>query len=75
MFKNKKMIQFGLWLYVSLAVIQFTIHFIKGYTGNELVISKTWETVLLDAPEGMLVILGAIALYQFTKKTPEKVSI
>ncbi|RAN86254.1 hypothetical protein B5P41_30340 [Bacillus sp. SRB_28] len=76
MFKDKKMIQFGLWLFVSLSVIQFTIGCVKGYykasTGNELLISETWKTVLLDAPEGILVILGAIALYQFTKKAPEK---
>ncbi|PEP35943.1 hypothetical protein CN565_28840, partial [Bacillus pseudomycoides] len=34
----------------------------KSSTGNELLISGTWKTVLLDAPEGILVILGAIAL-------------
>ncbi len=76
MFKDKKMIRFGLWLFVSLSVIQFTIGCVKSYykasTGNELLISETWKTVLLDAPEGILVILGAIALYQFTKKEPEK---
>ena len=71
MFKDKKMIRFGLWLFVSLSVIRFIIGYIKGYykvsTGNELLISETWKTVLLDVPEGILVILGAIALYQFTK--------
>ncbi|ENQ3080547.1 TPA: DUF3937 family protein [Bacillus pseudomycoides] len=76
MFKNKKIIRLGLWLFVSLSVIQFTIGYLKGYykfsTGNELLISETWTTVLLDVPENTLVILGAIALYQFTKKTPEK---
>ncbi|MGG3529101.1 DUF3937 family protein [Bacillus pseudomycoides] len=76
MFKDKKMIRFGLWLFVSLSVIKFTIGYIKGYykasTGNELLISETWKTVLLDVPEGILVILGAIVLYQFTKKTSEK---
>ena len=76
MFKDKKMIRFGLWLFVSLSVIQFTIGCVKSYykasTGNELLISETWKTVLLDAPEGILVILGAIALYQFRKKEPEK---
>lgn len=76
MFKDKKMIRFGLWLFVFLSVIKFTIGYIKGYyrssTGSELLISETWKTVLLDVPEGILVILGAIALYQFTKKTPEK---
>ncbi|PED81187.1 hypothetical protein CON65_18665, partial [Bacillus pseudomycoides] len=58
MFKGKKMIRFGLWLFVSLSVIQFTIGYIEGYykasTGNELLISETWKTVLLD-----LAILGA----------------
>ncbi|MES5949621.1 DUF3937 family protein [Bacillus cereus group sp. MG6] len=76
MFKDKKMIRFGLWLFVSLSVIKFTIGCVQGYyrssTGNELLISETWKTVLLDAPEGILVILGAIALYQFSKKAPEK---
>ncbi|WP_257143669.1 DUF3937 family protein [Bacillus toyonensis] len=65
-----------MWLFVSLSVIQFTIGYIKGYykasTGNELLISETWKTVLLDVPEGILVILGVIALYQFTKKIPGK---
>ncbi|QWH64030.1 DUF3937 domain-containing protein (plasmid) [Bacillus mycoides] len=74
MFKNKKMIRFGLWLYVCLCVVQFTIGYIKAYftsyTGNELVISGTWKTILIDAPEGILVILGAFALYEFTKKEP-----
>ncbi|HHT7240257.1 MULTISPECIES: DUF3937 family protein [Bacillus] len=76
MFKNKKGIRLGLWLFVSLSVIQFTIGYIEVYykdsTGNELLISETWKTVLLDVPEGILVILGAIALYQFTKKIPGK---
>ncbi|CUB14048.1 hypothetical protein BN2127_JRS1_05098 [Bacillus cereus] len=76
MFKDKKMIRFGLWLFAFLSVIQFTIGYIKGYyrffTGNELLISETWKTVLLDVPKGVLVILGAIALYQFTKKESEK---
>ena len=76
MFKNKKGIRLGLWLFVSLSVIQFTIGYIEGYykasTGNELLISETWKTVLLDVPEGILVILGVIALYQFTKKIPGK---
>ncbi|EEM02004.1 MULTISPECIES: DUF3937 family protein [Bacillus] len=76
MFTNKKGIRIGLGLFIFLSVIQFTISYIKAYykssTGNELLISGTWKTVLLDAPEGILVILGAIALYQFTKKSPEK---
>lgn len=71
MFTDKKIIRFGLWLYISLAVIEATIGYIRGFTGNKLFFSKTWETVLLDVPEGILVILGAIALYQLTKKTPE----
>ncbi|PHG32185.1 hypothetical protein COI43_11975, partial [Bacillus pseudomycoides] len=52
--------------YLCTRTIQFTISYIKAYykssTGNELLISGTWKTVLLDAPEGILVILGAIAL-------------
>ncbi|PDY43410.1 DUF3937 family protein [Bacillus pseudomycoides] len=76
MFTNKKGLRIGLGLFFFLSVIQFTIGYIEGYykstTGNELLISETWKTVLLDAPEGILVILGAIALYQFTKKLPEK---
>ncbi|MDM5186019.1 DUF3937 family protein [Bacillus sp. DX4.1] len=72
MFTNKKGIRIGLGLYIFLSVIQFTIGYIEGYTGNALLISGTWQTVLLDAPEGILVILGAIALYQCTKKLPEK---
>ncbi|MGQ0440311.1 DUF3937 family protein, partial [Bacillus sp. B-TM1] len=34
--------------------------------------SETWRTILLDAPESILVILGAIALYDFTKETSPK---
>ncbi|EJV55942.1 DUF3937 family protein [Bacillus cereus] len=73
MFTNKKVIRIGLGLYIFLSVIQFTIGYIEGYTGNTLLISGTWQTVLLDVPEGILVILGAIALHQCTKKSPESV--
>ncbi|WP_242143367.1 MULTISPECIES: DUF3937 family protein [unclassified Bacillus cereus group] len=76
MLNNKKWIRFGLKLLVFLYGIQFFLGYIEGYyrstTGNELVIPEIWKTVLLDAPEGILVILGAIALYQFTKTKPEK---
>ncbi|WP_197239230.1 DUF3937 family protein, partial [Bacillus cereus] len=40
--------------------------------GIKWVISETWRTILLDAPESILVILGAIALYDFTKETSPK---
>ncbi|MCM3738445.1 DUF3937 family protein [Bacillus cytotoxicus] len=76
MFTNKKGIRIGLGLFIFLSAIQCTIGYIEGYykfyTGNELLISETWQTVLLEVPEGILVILGAIALYQFTKKLPGK---
>ncbi|PEC21581.1 hypothetical protein COM96_13625 [Bacillus cereus] len=76
MFKNKKLIRFGLTLLVCLYVIDFTISYFQVYlesaAGIKWVISETWRTVLLDAPEGILVILGAIALYDFTKETSPK---
>ncbi|WP_144507295.1 DUF3937 family protein [Bacillus mycoides] len=37
-----------------------------------MVISETRIAILLDSPENILVILGAIPLYQFTKKSTEK---
>ncbi|PHB61060.1 hypothetical protein COE90_29305, partial [Bacillus pseudomycoides] len=53
MFTNKKGLRIGLGLFFFLSVIQFTIGYIEGYykssTGNELLISGTWKTVLLDA--------------------------
>ena len=30
--------------------------------------SEIWKTILLDVPQGILVLLGAIALYDFTKR-------
>ncbi|MEN1938734.1 DUF3937 family protein [Paenibacillus sp. 102] len=76
MFTNKKRIRIGLWFFAFLYFIECTIGYIQGYyrssTGNELLISETWQTVLIDVPEDILVILGAITLYQFTKKSPEK---
>ncbi|PEQ02071.1 hypothetical protein CN587_23605 [Bacillus wiedmannii] len=76
MFKNKKLIRFGLTLLVCLFVIDFTIGYFQAYlesaAGIRWVVSETWRTILLDAPEGMLIILGAIALYDFTKETSPK---
>ncbi|MFB6648510.1 DUF3937 family protein [Bacillus toyonensis] len=76
MFKNKKLIRFGLTLLVCLFVIDFTISYFQAYlesaVGIKWVISETWRTILLDAPESILVILGAIALYDFTKETSPK---
>ncbi|MES9664017.1 hypothetical protein CN941_29615 [Bacillus cereus] len=76
MFTNKKVIRYGLWVFITLCIIEFTISCVQQYykstTGNELVISETWRAILLDAPENILVILGAISLYQFTKKSTEK---
>ncbi|MED0904333.1 DUF3937 family protein [Bacillus nitratireducens] len=76
MFTNKKLIRIGLTLLVCLFVIDFTISYFQTYlesaAGIKWVISETWKTILLDAPESILVILGAIALYDFTKETSKK---
>lgn len=75
MFTNKKLIRFGLTLLVCLWVIDFTISYFQTYlesAGIKWVVSETWRTILLDAPESILVILGAIALYDFTKKHRQK---
>ncbi|AUD23148.1 DUF3937 domain-containing protein [Bacillus sp. HBCD-sjtu] len=75
MFTNKKLIRFGLTLLVCLFVIDFTISYFQTYlesAGIKWVVSETWRTILLDAPESILVILGAIALYDFTKETSPK---
>ncbi|HDR3651391.1 DUF3937 family protein [Bacillus tropicus] len=76
MFTNKKLIRFGLTLLVCLFVIDFTISYFQTYlesaAGIKWVISETWRTILLDVPESILVILGAIALYDFTKETSPK---
>ncbi|HDR4903026.1 TPA: DUF3937 family protein [Bacillus cereus] len=76
MFTNKKLIRFGLTLLVCLFVIDFTIGYFQAYlesaAGIKWVITETWKTILLDVPESILVILGAIALYDFTKETSPK---
>lgn len=75
-FTNKKRIRIGLCFFAFLYFIECTIGYIQGYykssIGDELLISETWKTVLIDAPEGILFILGAMTLYQFTKKSPER---
>ncbi|EEL72220.1 hypothetical protein S3E15_01323 [Bacillus mycoides] len=76
MFKNKKLIRFCLTLFVCLSVINFTISYFQTYleTAADIkwVIPEIWKTILIDAPESILVILGAIALYDFTKETSPK---
>jgi len=76
MFTNKKLIRIGLTLLVCLFGIDFTISYFQTYlesaAGIKWVIPETWRTILLDAPESILVILGAIALYDFTKETSQK---
>ena len=37
-----------------------------------MVIPEIWKTILLDVPQGILVLLGAIALYDFTKEASQK---
>ncbi|WP_249685986.1 DUF3937 family protein, partial [Bacillus velezensis] len=62
-------------LLVCLFVIDFTLSYFQAYlesAGIKWVVSETWRTFLLDAPERILVILGAIALYDFTKETSPK---
>ncbi|EJV88807.1 DUF3937 family protein [Bacillus mycoides] len=76
MFKNKKLIRFCLTLFVCLSVIDFTIGYFQTYleTAADIkwIIPRIWKTILIDAPESILVILGAIALYDFTKETSPK---
>ncbi|MGG3445254.1 DUF3937 family protein [Bacillus nitratireducens] len=76
MFKNKKLIRFCLTLFVCLSVIDFTIGYFQTYleTAADIkwVIPKIWKVILIDAPASILVILGAIALYDFTKETSPK---
>ena len=76
MFTNKKLIRIGLTLLVCLFGIDFIISYFQTYlesaAGIKWVIPETWRTILLDAPESILVILGAIALYDFTKETSQK---
>ncbi|MFV0936104.1 DUF3937 family protein [Bacillus thuringiensis] len=72
MFTNKKLIRFGLSLFVFLGIINFTISYFQTYleTAADIkwVIPEIWKTILLDVPQGILVLLGAIALYDFTKR-------
>ncbi len=76
MFTNKKLIRFGLSLFVFLGIINFTISYFQTYleTAADIkwVIPEIWKTILLDVPQGILVLLGAIALYDFTKEASQK---
>ena len=76
MFTNKKLIRFGLSLFVFLGIINFTISYFQTYleTAADIkwVIPEIWKTILLDVPQGILVLLGAIALYDFTKRHHKK---
>ncbi|MFA2567809.1 MULTISPECIES: DUF3937 family protein [Bacillus cereus group] len=73
MVEKKRVIQIGLWLYIFLVCIQFLIHYIKGYklsqngVGISNVLNVTWENILLDIPQSILVIIGCLVLFQFTK--------
>ncbi|MBY7125159.1 MULTISPECIES: DUF3937 family protein [unclassified Bacillus (in: firmicutes)] len=76
MFTNKKFIRFGLTLFVCLSLINFTISYFQTYLERAAdiiwVIPEIWQTILIDVPQGILVLLGAIALYDFTKETSQK---
>ncbi|MCM3737304.1 DUF3937 domain-containing protein [Bacillus cytotoxicus] len=76
MFKNKKLIRFCLTLFVFLCIIDFSISYFQAYleTAADIkwVIPGIWQTILIDAPRDVLVILGVIALYDFTKETSPK---
>ncbi|QKI16157.1 DUF3937 family protein (plasmid) [Bacillus thuringiensis] len=76
MFTNKKLIQTGLTLFVFLSIINFTIGYFQGYlesaAGIKWVMPEIWKTILIDAPQGILVLLGTVALYDFTKETSKK---
>ncbi|WP_081806917.1 DUF3937 family protein [Bacillus sp. H1a] len=76
MFKNNKLIRVCLILFVCLSVIDFTIGYFQTYletaAGIKWVIPENWKAILLDVPEDILVILGAFALYDFTKETSQK---
>ncbi len=76
MFKNKKLIRFCLTLFICLSVIDFTINYFQTYleTAADIkwVIPEIWRNILIDAPQGILVLFGAIALYDFTKETSRK---
>ncbi|MBE5096695.1 hypothetical protein COJ67_30125 [Bacillus thuringiensis] len=76
MFTNKKLIRIGLTIFVFLCIIDFSIGYFQSYLASAADIKWTtpemWETILIDAPRGILVLLGAIALYDFTKQTSKK---
>ncbi|HDX9580089.1 TPA: DUF3937 family protein [Bacillus pseudomycoides] len=76
MFKNKKLIRFCLTLFVFLCIIDFSIGYFQAYleTAADIkwVIPGIWQTILIDAPRDVLVILGVITLYDFTKETSPK---
>ncbi|WP_460508654.1 DUF3937 family protein [Bacillus sp. MN7755] len=76
MFTNKKLIRIGLTLFVFLCIINFTIGYFQTYlesaAGIKWVVPEIWKTILIDVPQGILVLLGAVALYDFTKETSQK---
>ena len=76
MFTNKKLIRFGLSLFVFLGIINFTISYFQTYLETakryQMGNSEIWKTILLDVPQGILVLLGAIALYDFNKEASQK---
>ncbi len=76
MFTNKKLIRIGLTIFVFLCIIDFSIGYFQSYLASaadiKWTIPEMWETILIDAPRGILVLLGAIALYDFTKQTSKK---
>ncbi|MGE6552992.1 DUF3937 family protein [Bacillus mycoides] len=73
MVEKRRAIQIGLWLYIFLVCIQFLIHYIKGYkhsqngVGISDLLNITWENILLDIPQSILVILGCLVLFRFIK--------
>lgn len=76
MFTNKKLIRVGLTLFVFLGVISFTSGYFQAYLESaadiKWVVPEIWKTILIDVPRGILVLLGAVALYDFTKETSKK---
>ena len=75
MFKNKKLIRFGLTLLVCLFVIDFTISYFQTYlesAGIKWVVSESRSTILRNAAERIVVVFGATALYVFTNHTSPK---
>lgn len=76
MFTNKKLIRMGLTLFVFLSIISFTISYFQAYLESaadiKWVMPEIWKNILIDVPQGILVLLGAIALYDFTKETSKK---